>query len=184
MPSHIFVQHGMWNRVSASNDVAYNASAKWVDRKNLSITKRDYHSLEWKAYADLQRGVYGDVLDAIAIVDDAVKETDDNRLRRISSSMVARHAIEDRPLRRDLATDGRRGYEPLQLDRQPPARRGNEGVRREGRCGRHRSRRTAPGRWLTSGLRMVRPTRPTPSVSSSTRSRRWRPRSPVTPRAH
>ena len=74
MPSHIFVQHGMWNRVSASNDVAYNASAKWVERKNLSITKRDYHSLEWKAYADLQRGVYGDVLDAIAIVDGAVGE--------------------------------------------------------------------------------------------------------------
>ena len=94
MPSHIFVQHGMWNRVSASNDVAYNASAKWVERKNLSITKRDYHSLEWKAYADLQRGVYGAVLDAIAVVDDAVAETDDNRLRRISASMVARHAIE------------------------------------------------------------------------------------------
>ena len=94
MPSHIFVQHGMWNRVSKSNDVAYNASAKWVDRKNLSITKRDYHSLEWKAYADLQRGVYGDVVDAIAIVDAAVAETDDNRLRRISASMVARHAIE------------------------------------------------------------------------------------------
>lgn len=94
MPSHIFVQHGMWNRVSASNDVAYNASAKWVDRKNLSITKRDYHSLEWKAYADLQRGVYGDVVDAIAIVDAAAAETDDNRLRRISASMVARHAIE------------------------------------------------------------------------------------------
>ena len=94
MPSHIFVQHGMWNRVSKSNDVAYNASAKWVDRKNLSITKRDYHSLEWKAYADLQRGVYGDVVNAIAIVDAAVAETDDNRLRRISASMVARHAIE------------------------------------------------------------------------------------------
>jgi tetratricopeptide (TPR) repeat protein len=94
MPSHIFVQHGMWNRVSASNDVAYNASAKWVEAKNLSITKRDYHSLEWKAYADLQRGVYGAVVDAIKIVDEAAAKTDDNRLRRISGSMVARHAIE------------------------------------------------------------------------------------------
>ena len=92
MPSHIFVQHGMWNRVSASNTVSYNASAKWVEAKNLSITKRDYHSLEWKAYADLQRGAYGAVLGAVAIVDDAVAETDDNRLRRISASIVARHA--------------------------------------------------------------------------------------------
>ena len=55
-----------------------------MEAKNLSITKRDYHSLEWKAYSDLQRGAYGAVLDAIAIVDDAVAETDDNRLRRIS----------------------------------------------------------------------------------------------------
>ena len=94
MPSHIFVQHGMWNRVSRSNDIAYNASAKWVESKNLSITKRDYHSLEWKAYADLQRGQYGAVLDAIAIVDKAAAETDSMRLRRISSSMVARHALE------------------------------------------------------------------------------------------
>ena len=94
MPSHIFVQHGMWNRVSRSNDVAYRASAKWVTSKNLSITKRDYHSLEWKAYADLQRGQYGAVLDAIAIVDEAAEETDSMRLRRISASMVARHAME------------------------------------------------------------------------------------------
>ena len=94
MPSHIFVQHGMWNRAANSNNVSYNASAKWVESKNLSITKRDYHSLEWKAYADLQRGQYGGVLDAIAIVDDAVAQTDDMRLRRISASMVARHAIE------------------------------------------------------------------------------------------
>lgn len=94
MPSHIFVQHGMWNRVSASNDVAYRASAKWVAEKNLSITKRDYHSLEWKAYADLQRGVYGPVLDAVAVVEKAAGETDSMRLERIAASMVARHAIE------------------------------------------------------------------------------------------
>lgn len=94
MPSHIFVQHGMWNRVSASNDVAYRASAKWVADKNLSITKRDYHSLEWKAYADLQRGVYRPVLDAIGVVEEAAGETDSMRLERIAASMVARHAIE------------------------------------------------------------------------------------------
>ena len=94
MPSHIFVQHGMWDRVSKSNEVAYRASAKWVADKNLSITKRDYHSLEWKAYADLQRGVYGPVLGAIEVVEEAAEETDSMRLRRIAASMVARHAID------------------------------------------------------------------------------------------
>ncbi len=94
MPSHIFVQHGMWNRVSSSNQIAYDASAKWVERKNLSITKRDYHSLEWKAYADLQRGVYSASQDAIEVVEQAAEEVDDLRLRRIAASMTARHAIE------------------------------------------------------------------------------------------
>ncbi len=94
MPSHIFVQHGMWNRVSKSNQIAYDASAKWVEEKNLSITKRDYHSLEWKAYADLQRGVYSASHDAIGIVEKAAAEVDDLRLRRIAASMTARHAIE------------------------------------------------------------------------------------------
>lgn len=94
MPSHIFVQHGMWNRVSKSNRIAYDASAKWVEEKNLSITKRDYHSLEWKAYADLQRGVYSASQDAIGIVEEAAAEVDDLRLRRIAASMTARYAIE------------------------------------------------------------------------------------------
>lgn len=94
MPSHIFVQHGMWRRVSKSNRIAYDASAKWVERKNLSITKRDYHSLEWKAYADLQRGVWSASRDAIGVVEKAAEEVDDLRLRRIAASMTARHAIE------------------------------------------------------------------------------------------
>ena len=94
MPSHIFVQHGMWNRVSKSNQIAYDASAKWVKEKNLSITKRDYHSLEWKAYADLQRGVYSSSQEAIEVVEKAAEEVDDLRLRRIAASMTARHAIE------------------------------------------------------------------------------------------
>ncbi len=94
MPSHIFLQHGMWNRVSRSNDVAYNASVKWVKDRNLSITKQDFHSLEWKAYADLQRGQYRASTDAIREVEESAATTDALRLRRLASSMAARHAIE------------------------------------------------------------------------------------------
>ena len=94
MPTHIFVQHGMWHRVAQSNLKSYNASAKWVAAKNLSIEKRDYHSLAWRAYANLQRGVYGEVLNAIQIVEDAAKETQSTRLARIRSSMYARYMIE------------------------------------------------------------------------------------------
>jgi tetratricopeptide (TPR) repeat protein len=94
MPSHIFLQHGMWDRVAQSNTASYEASAKWVERKGLSIEKRDYHSLQWRAYANLQRGIYHDSTDAIRIVEEAAKETQSVRLERIRASMEATHRIE------------------------------------------------------------------------------------------
>ncbi|MGH9336476.1 MAG: hypothetical protein ACRD21_22290, partial [Vicinamibacteria bacterium] len=94
MPSHIFLQHGMWDRVAKSNQASYDASAKWVSRKNLSIDKRDYHSLQWRAYANLQRGIYTDSIEAIRIVGDAAKEVQSQRLERIRTSMQATHMIE------------------------------------------------------------------------------------------
>jgi tetratricopeptide (TPR) repeat protein len=94
MPSHIFLQHGMWDRVARSNQEAYEASVKWVERKGLSIDKRDYHSLQWRAYANLQRGIYADSLDAIRIVGEAAKEIQSHRLSRIETSMRAAHMIE------------------------------------------------------------------------------------------
>jgi tetratricopeptide (TPR) repeat protein len=94
MPSHIFLQLGMWDRVARSNQEAYEASAKWVERKGLSIDKRDYHSLQWRAYANLQRGIYTDSLDAIRTVGEAAKEIQSQRLERIKTSMLAAHMIE------------------------------------------------------------------------------------------
>jgi tetratricopeptide (TPR) repeat protein len=96
MPSHIFLQHGMWDRVARSNQESYDASVKWVERKGLSIDKRDYHSLQWRAYANLQRGIYTDSLDAIRIVGEAAKEVQSPRLERIKTSMQATHMIETR----------------------------------------------------------------------------------------
>jgi tetratricopeptide (TPR) repeat protein len=112
MPSHIFLQHGMWDRVAQSNQASYEASAKWVERKNLSIEKRDYHSLQWRAYANLQRGIYQDSLDAIGILEQAARETGSTRLERIRSSMLATHMIEtgryqDIPLPEDASDTSR-----------------------------------------------------------------------------
>lgn len=56
MPSHIFVQLGMWPEAAASNESAWAVSDAWVKSKNLSITARDYHSLHWLTYVYLQRG--------------------------------------------------------------------------------------------------------------------------------
>jgi tetratricopeptide (TPR) repeat protein len=58
MPSHIFLQLGMWSEAAASNEASWAASDQWVKQKNLSISERDYHSLHWLMYAYLQQGRY------------------------------------------------------------------------------------------------------------------------------
>ena len=56
MPTHIFIQHGMWQQVSDSNQIAYDtAVALWVPGDNAgSMT----HALDWGQYGDLQLGDY------------------------------------------------------------------------------------------------------------------------------
>jgi tetratricopeptide (TPR) repeat protein len=56
MPSHIFLQLGMWPEAAASNESAWAASDEWVKRKNLPLGRRDYHSLHWLLYVYLQEG--------------------------------------------------------------------------------------------------------------------------------
>lgn len=56
MPTHIFIQHGMWQQVSDSNQVAYDtAVALWVPGDNAASMT---HSLDWGQYGDLQLGDY------------------------------------------------------------------------------------------------------------------------------
>ena len=59
MPSHIFLQLGMWSEAAASNEASWTASDQWVKQKNLPISKRDYHGLHWLLYMYLQQGRYG-----------------------------------------------------------------------------------------------------------------------------
>jgi tetratricopeptide (TPR) repeat protein len=58
MPSHIFVQLGMWNEVRRSNIEARQASEKWILRDSLPLTYLDNHSLSWLAYAYTQMGLF------------------------------------------------------------------------------------------------------------------------------
>jgi len=58
MPSHIFLQLGMWPQAAASNEAAWAASNQWVKQRNLSLSKRDYHTLHWLMYVYLQQGRY------------------------------------------------------------------------------------------------------------------------------
>jgi tetratricopeptide (TPR) repeat protein len=53
MPSHIFVQLGMWNDVVASNVVAYKAAVDLNKRMGLGEGREDFHTLAWLEYANL-----------------------------------------------------------------------------------------------------------------------------------
>ena len=56
MPTHIFIQHGMWQEVSDSNESAYGAAvALWVPG---DMAGDMTHALDWGQYGDLQLGDY------------------------------------------------------------------------------------------------------------------------------
>jgi tetratricopeptide (TPR) repeat protein len=56
MPSHIFLQLGMWDETVRSNEDSWAASVAWQTRKKLKTSLRDYHSQYWLAYGYLQQG--------------------------------------------------------------------------------------------------------------------------------
>lgn len=56
MPSHIFVQLGMWPEAARSNESAWEASAAWVQRKQLDASRQDFHSLSWLQAIYLEQG--------------------------------------------------------------------------------------------------------------------------------
>jgi tetratricopeptide (TPR) repeat protein len=82
MPSHIFLQLGMWPEAAASNEAAWESSDAWMKRKNLSLSVRDYHSLHWLLYAYLQQGRYNDAEKLLNLMKKVMAEsTYDNKLR-------------------------------------------------------------------------------------------------------
>ncbi|MEN3326063.1 MAG: hypothetical protein V7638_870 [Acidobacteriota bacterium] len=82
MPSHIFLQLGMWPEAAASNEAAWESSDAWMKRKNLSLSVRDYHSLHWLLYAYLQQNRYDEAEKLLNLMKKVMSEsTYDNKLR-------------------------------------------------------------------------------------------------------
>src|SRR5687768_7749119 len=82
MPSHIFLQLGMWPETAASNEAAWESSDAWMKRKKLPISVRDYHSLHWLLYAYLQQGRYKKAEELLQLMKKVMSEsTYDNKLR-------------------------------------------------------------------------------------------------------
>ena len=93
MPSHIFIQRGMWDLVSKSNDSAYAAAvALWDPGERVSDM---VHSLDWGQYGDLQRGDYAKARKWIAELDDLVERTGDSGRGKSAVPLVrARYIVE------------------------------------------------------------------------------------------
>ena len=75
MPSHIFVQRGMWDDVRTSNIVAYKAAAELNARMKLQEGREDFHTLGWLQYANL---MLGNIDEAKANVETAKQTADRN----------------------------------------------------------------------------------------------------------
>ena len=109
MPSHIFLQLGMWPEAAASNLSAWESSDAWMKRKKLSVSVRDYHSLHWLMYAYLQQGRYNQAEQLLSLMKKVMSEsTYDNKLRpgyyeNNFASMAAAFVVETE--RWNLATE-------------------------------------------------------------------------------
>ncbi|HEY6213333.1 MAG TPA: hypothetical protein VIW45_13670, partial [Vicinamibacterales bacterium] len=58
MPSHVFLQLGLWREAAAADRGSYDFSKQWAERKGLGPGMRNYHALSWLQYELLQRGQY------------------------------------------------------------------------------------------------------------------------------
>jgi hypothetical protein len=96
MPSHIFVQLGRWDDVSASNEASWAASVAWQERRKLPIEKRDFHSLSWLSYSYLQQGRYGKARETLDIARKAAEESPTPRIVGALDGMEARYLVETR----------------------------------------------------------------------------------------
>ena len=106
MPSHIFLQLGMWHDAASSDRAAFAMSDAWVTRKSLGSAMRNYHALSWLQYELLQLGRYREAWDTIAELDPVVQTSGAVTLLSDLASMRARYAIETR--RWDVMADERK----------------------------------------------------------------------------
>ena len=94
MPSHIFLQLGMWERVVASNEDAVAASEAWVERRGHARDKIDLHSLSWLHYARLQLGQTEAAERSLAKARQVAEEVGSARAVSTRDWMAARHLVE------------------------------------------------------------------------------------------
>lgn len=114
MPTHIFIQHGMWNRVSMNNQSAYDMSRElWKPGDSIGD---GVHSLDWGQYGDLQRGDYAKAKEWINVLQTIIEESG-NPAMGVStiSRLKARHVVETEKWKVAPVTSGLPSHELLAI---------------------------------------------------------------------
>jgi tetratricopeptide (TPR) repeat protein len=96
MPSHIYVQLGMWDKLSQANTRSYEASARRSERKQLkAIEGQAFHAMYWLHYAYLMQGDFARADQALALAGTHALAADSGPSRGgYFENMQARHVIE------------------------------------------------------------------------------------------
>ncbi|MEO8681882.1 MAG: hypothetical protein ABI665_22740 [Vicinamibacterales bacterium] len=79
MPSHIFVQMGMWPDVRTSNIAAYKAASELNTRMKLAEGREDFHTLGWLTYANLMMGNVDEAKQNVELAKQAADRNPANR---------------------------------------------------------------------------------------------------------
>ena len=93
MPTHIFIQHGMWDYVSNHNQIAYDVARDlWVPGDSVGDT---VHPLDWGQYGDLQLGDYAKARLWIERLEMVFRESDGQARAATSLPLLkARYVVE------------------------------------------------------------------------------------------
>jgi hypothetical protein len=94
MPSHIFVQLGMWEDVVQSNIVAYKAADDLAIAKGLPRGREDFHTLSWLQYAFLQQGKFADAEKTLATAKAVADKDKTPGVQGGYAGMIARQVVE------------------------------------------------------------------------------------------
>ena len=95
MPSHIYVQMGMWQQMASSNIEAYKAAMDVNARMKLAEGREDFHTLSWLAYANLMLGKFDEAKSNIDRARQASERNPNNRqVRNGYLGMRARYILE------------------------------------------------------------------------------------------
>jgi hypothetical protein len=106
MPSHIFVQLGLWSDVVASNVDAHAAAVAINERLKLAEGREDFHTLGWLVYGNLMLGRFDDARANIELARAAAERNPTNAgIRDGYLAMRGRYLLETEQWE-EIALDG------------------------------------------------------------------------------